>query len=549
MDAPRVLALWCPDWPAVAATAAAGVPAHRPAAVVAANRVLACTAPARAYGVRRGLRRREAQARCPELVVLPADPGRDARAFEGVAVAVERLAPGVEVVRPGLVALPAKGPVRYFGGDLPAAERLVDQVAAEAGVECQVGIADGLFGAVLAARRAVAVEPGGTPRFLARLPIEELGREPDVDRAELISLLRRLGLLNLGSFAALPAADVASRFGADAVLAHRLALGLDPRPPARREVTEELAVSVEFDPPVIRVDAAAFASRSLADRLHTLLAGRGLACTRLGIRARALDSSELVRVWRCAEPLTPSGTVDRVRWQLDAWLTRVRASGVPGGPSSGGIAALTLSGEEVVPAGALQLGLWGEVGVADERAGRALVRVQALLGPEGVCTAVLGGGRDPGERVRLVPWGDERSGGEEPAAAPTGSRTAPQSRPWPGRLPAPSPTTVLARPDPVEVLDGAGCPVRIDERQLIGAAPAWVVVGGGRARPVTGWAGPWPVDQRWWDAESGWRGCRLQVVLSRSPGDNIDDDADDAEEALLLVCREGERWSLAGRYD
>lgn len=544
MDAPRVLALWCPDWPVVAATGAAGVPAHRPAVVVSANRVLACTAPARAYGVRRGLRRREAQSRCPELVVLPADPARDARAFERVAVAVERLAPGVEVVRPGLVALSARGPVRYFGGDLPAAERLVDQVAAEAGVECQVGIADGLFGATLAARRAVVVGPGGTPRFLARLSIDELGREPDVDRAELVSLLRRLGLLTLGSFAALPATDVASRFGADAVLAHRLALGLDPRPPSRREVSEELAVSVELDPPVTRVDAAAFASRSLADRLHILLADRGLACTRLGIRARMSDGSELVRVWRCAEPLTPSGTVDRVRWQLDAWLTRARPVGRA--DPVGGVGALTLSGEEVVLAGMLQLGLWGEIGGADERAGRALVRVQSLLGPEGVHTAVLGGGRDPGERVRLVPWGVDRRGGgdrcdEEAGAVPSGSRVASQPRPWPGRLPAPSPATVLVRSIPVEVRDGVGRPVRIDERQVISSPPARVAVGGARPQVVHGWAGPWPVEQCWWDVEAGWGGYRLQVVLGSTDGAG--------EEALLLVCQEGGRWSLAGRYD
>ena len=73
---------------------------------------------------------------------------------------------------------------------------------------------------------------------------------------------------------------------------------------------------------------------------------------------------------------------------------------------------LWLVPEETVTAGALQLGLWGEVGEADERAGRALVRVQALLGPESVFTAVLTGGRDPGERVRLVPWGDERGDDE-----------------------------------------------------------------------------------------------------------------------------------------
>ena len=91
-----------------------------------------------------------------------------------------------------------------------------------------------------AARRAVAVAPGDTPAFLATLGVEELDREPDIDRSALVDLLRRLGLLSLGAFAALDAADVASRFGADAVLCHRLARGLDPRPPLRRRPPEEL---------------------------------------------------------------------------------------------------------------------------------------------------------------------------------------------------------------------------------------------------------------------------------------------------------------------
>ncbi len=400
----RVLALWSPDWPVTAAALAAHVPPYRPAAVFVANRVLACSAVARAYGIRRGLRRREAQARCPDLAVLTPDADRDARAFEPVVVAVEELAPGVEIVRPGLVALPAKGPVGWFGGEQAAAERLVDQVAARTGVECQVGLADGLFAAVLAARRGVAVAPGHTPAFLAPLGVEELDREPDVDRSELVGLLHRLGLRSLGAFGGLDAQDVASRFGADAVLGHRLARGLDPRPPVRRRPPEELTVGIELDPPVDRVDAAAFAARGLAERLHTTLAGHGLSCTRLGVAARTAAGEELHRVWRCAEPLTPAGTVDRVRWQLDAWLTR---------GNSGAVTRLWLVPEETVTAGALQLGLWGEVGEADERAGRALVRVQALLGPESVVTAVLAGGRDPAERVRLVPWGDDR---EEPPA-------------------------------------------------------------------------------------------------------------------------------------
>ena len=70
----RTLVVWCPDWPLVAAGLA-----DRPAVVVAANRVVATSATARAEGVRLGQRRREAQACCPELVVVGEEPGRDAR--------------------------------------------------------------------------------------------------------------------------------------------------------------------------------------------------------------------------------------------------------------------------------------------------------------------------------------------------------------------------------------------------------------------------------------------------------------------------------------
>ncbi len=450
----RVLALWSPDWPVTAAAHAAGVPPHQPAAVFVAGRVLACSAVARTQGVRRGLRRREAQARCPELAVLAPDPDRDARAFEPVVVAVEELAPGVEILRPGLVALPSRGPASWFGGELTAAERLVDQVAARTGVEVQAGFADGLFAAVLAARRAVAVAPGDTPAFLAALGVEELDREPDIDRSALVDLLRRLGLRSLGAFAALDPADVASRFGADAVLCHRLARGLDPRPPLRRRPPEELTVEAELDPPVDRVDAAAFAARGLAERLHATLAGHGLACTRLGVTAHTAAGEELHRIWRCAEPLTPAATVDRVRWQLDAWLTNRRHT-----PEDGAVVRLRLVPEETVAAGALQRGLWGETGEADERAGRALVRVQALLGPESVVTAVLGGGREPAERIRLVPWGDDRAEPDPPPAASSPAASPPAASPRSG------PGAASGRRRPADLVP-----------DLTGAAPAgWPV--------------------------------------------------------------------------
>ena len=168
--------LWCPDWPVIAAELVDGVPARGPVAVLYANRVLACSPAARAEGVRRGLRKREAQGRCPHLTVVEHDAGRDARAFEPVLAAVEELAPGVEVIRPGACAVAARGPARYYGGEEAAAERLVEHVAQVCGVEAQAGAAEGVFAATLAARAGRLVAPGRTPQFLAGLDIAALGR-------------------------------------------------------------------------------------------------------------------------------------------------------------------------------------------------------------------------------------------------------------------------------------------------------------------------------------------------------------------------------------
>src|SRR5262249_2342935 len=155
----RILMLWCPDWPVIAAGLTEGGPVHAPVAGLRANRGLARSPAARADGGRRGLRKREAQGRCPQLTVVEHDPVRDARAFEPVVAAVEELAPGVEVVRSGACAVAARGPASYFGGEAAAAERLVEHIATACGVEAQAGVAEGAFAALLAARAGPIVSP------------------------------------------------------------------------------------------------------------------------------------------------------------------------------------------------------------------------------------------------------------------------------------------------------------------------------------------------------------------------------------------------------
>ncbi|HLV57943.1 MAG TPA: DNA polymerase Y family protein [Natronosporangium sp.] len=502
--------VWCPDWPVIAAGIVDGVPVHAPVAVLHANRVTACSPAARAEGVVPGLRRREAQSRCPDLLVVAADPGRDARAFEPVVAAVEQVAAGVEVLRPGACALAARGPARYFGGEERAAERIVEHLAQECEVEALVGIADGVFAAEQAARTGRVVPPGGSPKFLSDLDIGVLGRPA------LTSLLRRLGVTTLGRFAALPAGDVLARFGVDAALAQRLAAGADDRPLAVRRPPPDLAVAGEYDEPLERIDAAAFAARALAERLHDRLARHGLGCTRLGIDALTAHGERLHRTWRHDGLLTAAAITDRVRWQLEGWLSR---AGRPGTASpTAGIRRLRLIPDGVVPSLAQQPGLWG--GSGHHRAHRALARVQGLLGPDSVVTAVVRGGRSPRDQVDLIPWGDER---------PAGDRA-----PWPGRLPAPAPATVLSQPVPVTVHDAHGRPVTVDGRSMVSAAPARLALQG-QAVEITGWAGPWPVDERWWAPAEAHRAARFQVCLADG-------------RALLLALSAG-RWTVEAVYD
>ena len=527
--APRMAAIWCPDWPVTVARSGTALTADDPVAVITGNRVVACSHSARRLGIRRGLRRREAQGRCPELVLLPRNSQAEARAFEPILAAVESIAPGVELGRPGLAAIGIRGPVKYFGGETAVLQALARAItsytehATGLGSEVLIGIADGAFAAEQAARRGCVIEPGCSAEFLSDLPIRVL------DQPELVDLLRRLGIRTLGDFAALPAADVQARFGPVGAWAHRQAGGQDRRPIAGRTPPLEFEVSISLEPPLDRVDTIAFTARGAVEGFIANLADHGLACTCFELIAQTDRGEETARRWRHTGVLTAVEVTDRIRWQLEGWLNR--GSGEPNAPS-GPVNLLRLSPVETVPTSTHQRALWGGDGIVDERAHRALARVQTLLGAGSVQVPVVAGGRGPAQRTRLVPWGDER---DEAAA------TAHQ--PWPGRLPAPAPSVLIEPPCPVQVLDAAGQTVLVTERGQLPAAPARFSLAespyrdGAKPTVITAWAGPWPVDERWWDPAAARQLVRMQLV--------------DATGRAYLVCLDvpTRQWVLEAVYD
>jgi protein ImuB len=279
-------------------------------------------------------------------------------------------------------------------------------------------------------------------------------------------------------------------------------------------------VAAELDPPAEQVETAAFLARTLAAELGERLSSRGLACTRIAIEVETEHGESLSRLWRHEGGLGPAAIADRVRWQLDGWLNRASWGERP----TGGIALLRLVPDQIVADDGRQLGFWGGVRAADERAARGVARLQGLLGADAVAVPERRGGRGPRDRIALAPAHAVRLG-----SAPVGDDA---DRPWPGHLPVPSPAVVHAVPLAADVRDAA---VGVSGRGLVSAVPASLAIAGGTPMAVATWCGPWPVDERWWDTDAHHRRARIQVVT-------------DTGDAHLVVLERG-RWWIDATYD
>jgi protein ImuB len=531
--AERTACLWCPAWPVVALRARD--PSLCDAAVAVVERgerglvVIAASTEAAAEGVTSGLRRREAEARCPGLTVAEADPQVEARAFEQVARAVETFTPRFVLEEPGRISFPTRGPSRYFGGDTAMAVRCLDAVRNIGITDARVGVADGGFAAMLAARAAESgaayvVPPGESPGFLAPWPVAVLEDPEPGEAAELADLLVRLGLRTLGSFAALPDGAVLGRFGSAGARAYRLARGDDKATAPPAPPPPELIETAELDPPAVHVETAAFAAKALAEQLMARLGALGLACTRVMIEAETERGERLTRCWRHEGALTPAALAARVRWQLEGWLTaEVGDDDTVDELATSGLVLLRLVPDEVLPATGRQLGFWGGDPAAADRAGRVLARVQGMLGHPTVVTAVPQGGRTPGERVRWVPWGDPREPARPLEAVAAPGAYAREVPPWPGAIPAPAPARVFDPSHPAELLDAAGEVVTVSGRGDPSAPPARLRCAAlpDRGGEITAWAGPWAHDARWWDRRARTRRAYWQVLLAAPDGERV----------------------------
>lgn len=546
---PRTAAVWVPNWPVIVAMAGAEVGFDQPAVTHRGRRIAVVSTFARRFGIRRGMSLRAAQELCPQLQVLDHDESLSAREFEFIAQVVEELVPKVEIMRPGLLLFAARGPARFYGSDQAVCDAITELMAQKTHCEVQVGVANGILTAILAARTPTVVPEDQTFEFLGPRPLTDLlyAATSGPQRTEVeqfLDLQSRLGIKTFSALSALPRAHVHTRFGPTGAWAHRLASGLNlaERHTARQE--PDITVNQDLDPPVTRVDTAAFAARQLAQDLYEALLTRAVTCSRIAITATTDQGTELERTWRTDDSalgaMSPEHITQRVRWQLEGWLTTTTLTNAlakagpqttPTHPARTTITRLQLVAQHVTGASSHQEALWGRSKGQDARAQGAVERVQDLLGPQAVLALRPRGGHTYQERIGQHWWDTDQTH----TAADTAAG-------WPGKLPSPAPATLLTPAWDLNVVDHHLVPITFNNRLGMSGTPHaihktdpnWKTIQPPPYDPISNWAGPWPIRTGWWTPTR--QHCMyLQLIPETGP-------------ALLVVFRAG-KWQCEGIYD
>jgi protein ImuB len=248
--------------------ATAGAPAALAPAEGAGAQIGTPNTVAAAAGVRAGMRTNEALALCPSLALYPPDPVRVRAAGERLCVALEEVGAMIEPLEEGLVLLDEQPLQRLLGGREGVLRTLASAASLAPGMRPRLGVAEGRFLAVLAARRArperpLVIEPERTRSFLDDLPIDALWPvAPELRRT-----FEELGLRRLADLRALGRIAVRDRFGERGEHAWLLATGSDSARLLPRVAVQAIREVLALSEPIATEQALAHALRLLLGRV------------------------------------------------------------------------------------------------------------------------------------------------------------------------------------------------------------------------------------------------------------------------------------------
>ncbi|MBV9813948.1 MAG: DNA polymerase Y family protein, partial [Acetobacteraceae bacterium] len=228
----RMLSAWLPSWPTQRLLRqgrfAPGAEFATVETVRGLRRLAAVSPAAAVLGLRPEQSLSQARAMCPSLAVADADPAADGAALLRLATWCERYSPLAAADPPDGVWLDIAGCAHLWGGEAALADDLLrrlgrNRLSGRLAVADTAGAAWALARSATARDDATVVAPREHVRALGPLPVALLRLDPRT-----VAGLRRVGLRSIGELARVPRGELASHYGAPALLRLDQALGRAP---------------------------------------------------------------------------------------------------------------------------------------------------------------------------------------------------------------------------------------------------------------------------------------------------------------------------------
>jgi DNA polymerase-4 len=225
----------------------------RPVAVVPPHSeralILSVSSVARKEGVYKGMPLTKAMKFCPDLTVLPPNPGLMKKASQDLIRIASQYTPLWEPFRPGHLYLDVTGTKRLWGRAKDTAGRLRHEIRLHLRLAGAVGVAGNKMVSSIASRimgseGVMDVDHGQEPSFMAPLKVDIL---PGVGHVRRRTLLEELNITLVREIASMDMGRLKLIFGRQAFVIHQRALGIDPTPVypprVRPTVAEEITLS------------------------------------------------------------------------------------------------------------------------------------------------------------------------------------------------------------------------------------------------------------------------------------------------------------------
>ena len=378
--------------------------------------VAAASYEARRFGVHSALSSAIARRRCPEAVFLAGDYDSYQQVSAQVHEIFERYTPLVEPLALDEAFLDVTGATGLFGSGRQIANRLRDEISAQVGLRCSVGVAVNKFIAKVASvaakpvalpdriepgRGVVVIEPGSEAAFLGPLSVERIWGVGPVT----LGHLHDLGIRTIDELAGVDPKRLHRRLGrTSAEHLVRLAAGIDERAVEPNRAARSIGHEQTFaDDLLTRAQVTSEVVR-LVDAVAERLRAAGRPARTITLKVRYSDFSTITRSFTSPQPLDTAPSI------LAGLEPLLRALDLRGGVRLLGVSASNLGHV------AVQLSLIDAHDDDERKAADTIDMIRSRFGRDAIGPASSIGPGDGGgpARLRTVRRGAQQWGPDVP---------------------------------------------------------------------------------------------------------------------------------------